>query len=104
MKKLCDELKIAVVAEGVVEVVDALEVGHVAVAVGQDDPERHGVDPAAVADAKGRVWVAWQGWRNGRAAILSATQDGDQFSKPAVVASSGAATWRSRMPVRSTIH
>jgi hypothetical protein len=51
------------------------------------------VDPVAATDSTGRVWVAWQGWRNGRAAILSAAQDGDRFAKPAVVASSGANEW-----------
>ncbi len=51
------------------------------------------VDPAATADSGGRVWVAWQGWRNGRATILAATQQGDGFTKPAVVASSGGNEW-----------
>ena len=51
------------------------------------------VDPAATTDSGGRVWVAWQGWRNGRAAIMSATQDGGQFNQPAVVASSNANEW-----------
>ena len=33
----------------------------------------------------GRVWVAWQGWRNGRAAVFAATQRGNTISKPAPV-------------------
>ena len=37
------------------------------------------VDAVAASDAKGDVWVAWQGWRNGRAAIFSAGQQGDEF-------------------------
>ena len=51
------------------------------------------VDAAATTDSNGRVWVAWQGWRNGRATIFSATQDGDGFGKPAVVASSNGNEW-----------
>ena len=51
------------------------------------------VNPAATTDSNGRVWVAWQGWRNGRAAILAATQEGDGFGKTAVVASSNANEW-----------
>ena len=51
------------------------------------------VDPAATTDSTGRVWVAWQAWRKGRATILSATQNGSQFSKPAVVASSDGNEW-----------
>ncbi len=41
------------------------------------------VDPATATDSSGRVWVAWQAWRHGRASILSATQNGGQFGKPA---------------------
>ena len=48
------------------------------------------IDPVAATDAHGRVWVAWQGWRNGKASIFAATQDGDRFSPPVVVASSAA--------------
>jgi hypothetical protein len=51
------------------------------------------VDPAAATDSNGRVWVAWQGWRNGRATIISAAQDGDKFSKPAVVSASNGNEW-----------
>ena len=45
------------------------------------------VDAAAITDSSGKVWVAWQGWHNGRASIYSATQSGDTFSKPAAVSS-----------------
>ena len=51
------------------------------------------VDPASTTDAQGRVWVAWQAWRNGKATILAATQEGDGFGKPDVVASSHANEW-----------
>jgi hypothetical protein len=37
------------------------------------------VFPAAATDAGGRVWAAWQGWRQGKAAIFAATQQGDGF-------------------------
>jgi hypothetical protein len=43
------------------------------------------VDPAATTDSNGRVWVAWQGWRNGRAAIFATQQSGDGFGKAAAV-------------------
>ena len=39
------------------------------------------IDPAATTDSQGRVWVAWQGWRNGKASIFAATEDGDRFSR-----------------------
>jgi hypothetical protein len=54
-----------------------------------------GSDVFAVAttDAQGRVWVAWQGWRNGKAAIYAATQQGDTFAAPEAVSSSNANEW-----------
>jgi hypothetical protein len=51
------------------------------------------VDAVATTDASGRVWVAWQGWRNGRACIFAATQQGDGFGKPVTVASSSGNEW-----------
>lgn len=51
------------------------------------------VFPAAATDSSGRVWVAWQGWRNGKAQILSATQTGDTFAAPATVATSSGNEW-----------
>ena len=51
------------------------------------------VDPVAATDSTGRVWVAWQAWRNGRAQILSTTQNGAQFGKPVVVSSSNGNEW-----------
>jgi len=54
-----------------------------------------GSDVFAVAttDSEGRVWVAWQGWRNGKAAIFTATQQGDSFSTPQQVSNSSANEW-----------
>lgn len=46
------------------------------------------IDPVAATDSKGRVWVAWQAWRNGRASILAATQNGNGFFKAAPVTKS----------------
>jgi hypothetical protein len=51
------------------------------------------VFPVATSDAQGRVWVAWQGWRDGKAAIFSATQQGDKFSVPQAVSNSTANEW-----------
>jgi hypothetical protein len=51
------------------------------------------VFPAAASDAQGRVWVAWQGWRDGKAAIFSATEQGNAFSPPQPVSSSAANEW-----------
>jgi hypothetical protein len=48
---------------------------------------------AAATDAQGRVWVAWQGWRNGKAAIFAARQQGDGFSAPQAVSISSANEW-----------
>ncbi len=51
------------------------------------------VVPVATTDSKGNVWVAWQGWRNGKAAILAATQSGDSFSSAQQVSQSAANEW-----------
>jgi hypothetical protein len=51
------------------------------------------IDPVAVTDARGTVWVAWQGWRNGRSAIFAASLNGDKFSAPAAVSNSEANEW-----------
>ncbi len=37
------------------------------------------IDAVAATDSQGRVWVAWQGWRNGKAAIFAATQNGNEI-------------------------
>jgi hypothetical protein len=51
------------------------------------------VFPVATADAQGKVWVAWQGWRNGKAAIFAATEQGDEFTAPQAVSTSSANEW-----------
>ena len=51
------------------------------------------IDPVAATDAGGNVWVAWQGWRNGKAAIFAASQSGDKFSAPAAVSQSAGNEW-----------
>ena len=51
------------------------------------------VNPVAATDAKGRVWVAWQGFRNNNLEILAAAQNGDSFSKEAIVSFSKRSDW-----------
>jgi hypothetical protein len=51
------------------------------------------IDPVATTDAGGRVWIAWQGWRSGVAAIYTAHQEGQGFSSPVKVSSSNANEW-----------
>jgi hypothetical protein len=51
------------------------------------------VNPVAATDASGRVWVAWQGYRNNNLEVLAAAQDGDKFSNEAVVSFSRASDW-----------
>ncbi len=46
------------------------------------------IDPVATTDASGRVWVAWQGWRDGVAAIYVAHQEGSGFSQPVKISNS----------------
>ena len=38
------------------------------------------VYPVAATDATGRVWVAWQGFRNNNLEILAAAQTGNTFT------------------------
>ena len=47
----------------------------------------------AATDASGRVWIAWQGWRNGVAAIYAAHQEGNGFSKPVKISNSNQNEW-----------
>src|SRR4030095_9963145 len=47
----------------------------------------------APTDSKGRVWGAWQGFRNGRSQIRAAYQQGDKFSDEILVASSISNEW-----------
>src|SRR5215470_17872918 len=49
--------------------------------------------PVATTDATGRVWVAWQGFRNNNLEILASAQIGDGFAPEAVVSISPASDW-----------
>ena len=49
--------------------------------------------PAAATDAAGRVWVAWQAFRNGQVADHGGPQEGDGFAAPWVVAETPANAW-----------
>ena len=51
------------------------------------------VYPVAATDATGRVWVAWQGYRNNNLEILAAAQTGDTFTSEALVSTSPASDW-----------
>ena len=51
------------------------------------------IAPVAAADSEGRVWIAWQGWRNGRASISVSRQEQDKFSEPFQVSESQANEW-----------
>ena len=51
------------------------------------------IDPVATTDAGGRVWIAWQGWRNGVAAIYAVHQEGKGFSKPVKISNSNQNEW-----------
>jgi hypothetical protein len=51
------------------------------------------VYPVAATDATGRVWVAWQGYRNNNLEILAAAQTGDTFTSETTVSTSPASDW-----------
>ncbi len=51
------------------------------------------IDAVATTDSNGKVWVAWQGWRKGRAAIFAASQNGDKFDAASAVSESPANEW-----------
>jgi hypothetical protein len=51
------------------------------------------IDPAAATDSSGNVWVAWQGWRDGKASIFTSSQRGNTFSAPATVSTSNGNEW-----------
>ena len=51
------------------------------------------VYPVAATDATGRVWVAWQGFRNNNLEILAAAQTGNTFTGEAIVSTSPASDW-----------
>jgi hypothetical protein len=49
--------------------------------------------PVAATDSSGRVWVAWQGFRNNNLEILASVQNGDSFWPEAVISTSPASDW-----------
>jgi hypothetical protein len=51
------------------------------------------VTPVAATDSNGKVWTAWQGWRDGKGAIFAAAQSGDKFEAAQKVSSSSANEW-----------
>ncbi len=49
--------------------------------------------PVATTDASGRVWVAWQGYRNNNLEILASAETGDTLAAEALVSVSPASDW-----------
>ena len=49
--------------------------------------------PVAATDASGRVWIAWQGFRNNNLEVLAAAQTGDTFTNERIVSTSPASDW-----------
>jgi hypothetical protein len=49
--------------------------------------------PVATTDASGRVWVAWQGFRNNNLEVLASAQTGDTFTPETIVSTSPASDW-----------
>jgi hypothetical protein len=49
--------------------------------------------PVAATDATGRVWVAWQAFRNNNLEILASVQNGDSFWPETLVSTSKASDW-----------
>jgi hypothetical protein len=49
--------------------------------------------PVAATDASGRVWLAWQGYRNNNLEVLAAAQTGDTFTNERIVSTSPASDW-----------
>lgn len=49
--------------------------------------------PVAASDAAGRVWVAWQAFRNNNLEILASVQNGDSFWPEAVISTSPSSDW-----------
>src|SRR5579871_2275065 len=49
--------------------------------------------PVATTDASGRVWVAWQGFRNNNLEILTSVQNGSSFWPETIVSTSTASDW-----------
>ena len=61
------------------------------------------IDPVATTDASGRVWVAWQGWRNGVAAIYVAHQEGKGFSSRTKISNSHKNEWDPAIAADKTV-
>ena len=51
------------------------------------------LNPVAATDAKGRVWIAWQGFRAGSLDVLAAAQEGDKLGKELRVSTSPLSDW-----------
>jgi len=51
------------------------------------------LSPVAATDSAGRVWVAWQAFRNNNLEILASVQNGDTFWPEAIVSTSPASDW-----------
>ncbi len=51
------------------------------------------LSPVAATDARGRVWIAWQGYRNGNLEILASVQNELAFSAEKVISTSPANDW-----------
>jgi hypothetical protein len=49
--------------------------------------------PVAATDAAGRVWVAWQGFRNNNLEVLASVQNGNTFWPETIVSTSPASDW-----------
>lgn len=51
------------------------------------------LNPVAATDSSGRVWIAWQAYRQGNLEILAAAQDGARFGAEQRVSFSAASDW-----------
>jgi hypothetical protein len=49
--------------------------------------------PVSATDAAGRVWVTWQGFRNGNLEVLATALTGDTFAPESIVSVSPASDW-----------
>jgi hypothetical protein len=49
--------------------------------------------PVAATDSSGRVWLAWQGFRNNNLEVLTSVQNGNTFWPETIVSTSPASDW-----------
>ena len=49
--------------------------------------------PVAATDSSGKVWVAWQGFRNNNLEVLTSVENGDTFWPETIVSTSPASDW-----------